>query len=279
LSQRVLIALSSHGFGHLGQTAPAVQALKRQYPKVEIIVRSNIPAFKLREKLGSDIRIQHAEFDIGLIQKDALTIDFEKTIQKYDHFHNHWERLILREKTELLKASPDLIIANIPYLTVAAAYQLNIPCIAFSSLNWAEIYQHYFEHRTESRAILQQMLEAYNQATCFLRPTPTMKMPGIEHSTIIGPLAQVGQDVSSELRATLGLCSSDILVLVSLGGMELKAACEDWPSSPGIHFMVPASWNSRHPDTSALEAQGYSFVDLLRSSDALITQGQTRPPI
>ena len=196
LSQRVLIALSSHGFGHLGQAAPAIQALKRQKPKIEIIVRSKIPMFKLQEKLGKDVQIQSAAIDIGIVQKDALTIDFDKTIDEYNRFHHQWEKLVHREKTDLLKTAPDLIIANIPYLTLAAAHQLNIPCIAFSSLNWAEIYQYYFGHRPESRTVLKQILNAYNQASCFLRPTPSMKMPGIENPITIGPLAQVGQDVS-----------------------------------------------------------------------------------
>jgi uncharacterized protein (TIGR00661 family) len=272
LSQRVLIALSGHGFGHLGQTAPAVQALKSQQPKIEIIVRSNIPAFKLQEKLGNDIRIQRADLDIGLVQKDALTIDFNKTIHDYNRYHNQWEMLVHREKTDLLKTSPDLIIANIPYLTFEAAHQLKIPCLAFSSLNWAEIYRYYFGHRPESSSILKQMLNAYNRAACFLQATPTMKMPGIENILTIGPLAQVGQDMSVEVRAKLGLESSQVLVLVSLGGMELKTACEDWPRFPGLHFVVPESWNSRHPDTSAFESLGYSFVDLLRSSDVLIAK-------
>lgn len=272
LSQRVLFALSSHGFGHLGQTAPAIQALKRQKPEVEIIVRGRLPAYKLREKLGDDIRIQGADLDIGFVQKDALTIDFDKTIQKYEQFHRQWDTLLHKEKEALVKTSPDLIVANIPYLIVAAAHQLGIPCIAFSSLNWAEIYQYSFGQRPESRAILKQMLNAYNQASCFLRPTPPMKMPGIENVVTIGPLAQIGKDVSLELRSKLGLESSEILVLVSLGGMELKAPCENWPRFSGIHFMVPESWNSRHPDTSAVETLGYSFVDLLRSSDVLITK-------
>jgi len=272
LNKRVLFALSSHGFGHLGQTAPAIQALKRQEPDVEIIVRSSLPASKLREKLGNDIQIQNADLDIGFVQKDALTIDFDKTIQKYDQFHMQWDTLLQKEKEELDITSPDLVIANIPYLILAAAHQLGIPCIAFSSLNWAELYQYSFGHRPESRAVLKQMLNAYNQASCSLRPTPSMKMPGIENAVTIGPLAQTGDDVSHEIRLKLGLEASEILVLVSLGGMQLKAACEDWPRFPGIHFMVPESWNSSHPDTCAVESLGYSFIDLLRSSDVLITK-------
>ena len=272
MGQRVLFAVSYHGFGHLGQTAPVIQALKREKPELEIIVRSSVPAFKLREKLGQRIQIQHADLDIGMIQKDALHIDFDKTAHRYAQFHQQWEKLLYGEKNALLKLSPDLIIANIPYLILAAAQQLSIPTIAFCSLNWAEIYQYFFGKLPGSEAILKQMLSAYNQALYFLQPAPAMKMPGIENALPIGPVAGIGRDVSDELRSKLALHSSDALVLVSLGGMELQTACEDWPRFRGVRFLVPQSWNSQHPDTSPLEALGYSFADLMRSSDVLIAK-------
>lgn len=272
LGQCILFAVSSHGFGHLGQTAPVIQALNREKPGVEIIVRSRVPAFKLREKLGDSIQIQAAEVDIGMIQKDALRVDFEATAKRYAQFHQQWETLLYHEKIELLKVRPDLIVANIPYLTLAAAQQLNIPTIAFCSLNWAEIYQHFFAQRDESKIILKQMLNAYNQALCFLQPAPAMPMPGIENALPIGPVAEIGRDISNELRARLGLHSSELLVLTSLGGMEFKTSCEHWPRFPGIRFLVPESWNSRHPDTIPLEPLGYAFADLMRSADALIAK-------
>ena len=272
MGRRVLFAVSSHGFGHLGQTAPVIQALRRANPKVELIVRSSVPVFKLREKLGDNIEIQHAELDIGMIQKDALRIDFDKTAEEYARFHERWEASLCSEKEDLLKASPDLVVANIPYLTLAAAQQLNIPTIAFCSLNWADIYQYFFGKLHQSQAILNQMLTAYNQASCFLQPAPAMKMPGIENALSIGPVAEIGRDVSEDVRTKLALPSSAVLVLVSLGGMDLVTRCEGWPRFPGIRFLVPESWNSRHPDTCALETLGYPFTDLMRSCDVLIAK-------
>ena len=57
MSHRILVALSSHGFGHLGQTAPVIDALRRRQPQVRFVVRSRLPEFKLREKLGDDIDV------------------------------------------------------------------------------------------------------------------------------------------------------------------------------------------------------------------------------
>ena len=250
MSRRVLIALSSHGFGHLGQTAPIIDALRQRQPHLRFVVRSRLPEFKLREKLGDGIEIQVAELDIGIVQKDALNIDVEATAHGYATFHQQWEALLERERQALRDIRPDLIIANIPYLTLAAAQRLGIPNLAFCSLNWAELYQYFFAARPESARILEQMLEAYNGALCFLQPAPAMRMPGIENGLAIGPVAQLGADVSGALRTRLGVDAATALLLSSLGGMEIRRPCDGWPRLPGQHLLVPEAWNSRHPDTT-----------------------------
>ena len=272
MHQRVLFAVSGHGFGHLGQTAPVISALQRTRPDLEIIIRTRLPAFKLREKLGDRLRIQPADVDVGIVQKDALRIDLDETASQYAKLHARWESLLQKEQAELRLVAPDLVIANIPYLTLAAAQQLGIPTIAFCSLNWAEIYQHLFGQRAEAQPILRQMLDAYNQAGCFLQPAPAMPMPGITNGIPIGPVAEIGRDVSEKLRARLKADESVRVVLVSLGGMELQTACENWPRFAGLRFLVPASWHSRHPDTATIEALEYPFTDLLRSCDVLIAK-------
>jgi hypothetical protein len=272
LSQHLLFVLSSHGFGHLGQVTPVIRALRTRRPELRITVRSRLPKFKLREKLGRDVAVQEAELDIGVIQKDALNIDLDVTAQRYREFHRRWTELLAREERVLHDIRPDLVIANIPYLPLTAAQRLGIPNIAFCSLNWAEIYQHFFAGHAGSAAILEQMLGAYNGAACFLQPAPSMRMPGINNAIAIGPVAQLGNDVRGELRSRLGLDADQTLVLFSVGGMAISTPCDRWPRVPGLHLLVPESWNSEHPDTSSLEALDYPFADLLRSCDVLIAK-------
>lgn len=272
LSQRVLIALSSHGYGHLGQTAPLVQALRQRRTQLQVVVRSRLPEFKLREKLGESIEIVVADLDVGVIQKDALNIDVEATARRYAAFHAQWQPLLEQEKRALQDIQPDLVIANAPYLTLAAAQQLGIPNLVYCSLNWAEIYQYFFADRPEAASILDTILEAYNGASCFLQPAPSMRMPGIRNGVAVGPVAQLGEDVSAPLRAKLELDAATVLVLFSVGGMEISTPCDGWPRFPGLHLLVPEAWNSRHPDTSALETLGHPFADLMRSCNALIAK-------
>ncbi|HFD78880.1 MAG TPA: hypothetical protein ENK05_00620 [Gammaproteobacteria bacterium] len=272
MPRRLLIALSGHGFGHLGQLAPVVRALRAERPAVEIVVRSSLPEAKLRQRLGEGIVVQAAEVDFGTVQRDALTIDLEATARRYDDFHACWDELLYRESVAIERADPALVLSDIPYLTLAACQRLDVPALALCSLNWAEIYRHYFADRPGATAILDQMLAAYNGACCFLRPQPAMDMPSIRNAVDIGPVAQIGADVRPALRRQLGLADSERLVLVSLGGFDLKAPCERWPRFDGLRLLVPSSWNSRHPDTLDIESLQRPFPDLIRACDAIVSK-------
>lgn len=270
LNHTVLICLSSHGFGHLGQVTPVVHELHSRFPDMRLIIRSRLPEFKLREKLGEDILIQRSDSDIGMIQKDALNIDMDLTQEKYRNFHRRWNTLLEEEKKDIGNLKPDIALVNIPYLCLAAVHELGIPSIAFSSLNWAEIYQYFFHHLEEAPGIVRQMLDAYNQAESFLQPVPAMNMPEITNGIGIDPVAQTGTNIRKILKEQIGLKSSEILVLVSMGGMDLKPPCNDWPRFPDVRFLVPESWKSAHPDTVPLEVLGHPFSDLMASADLLI---------
>jgi hypothetical protein len=267
-----MFALSAHGFGHLGQTAPVIDALRQRRPGLRIVVRSLLPESKLREKLGDGIEYQAAELDIGMRQTDALNVDIDATARAYAAFHQQWHRRLDSETQALGELRPDLLVANIPYLTLAAAQRLGIPNLAFCSLNWAELYQHFFSARPEAAGILEQMLTAYNGARCFLQPAPAMRMPGIHNAMPIGPVAQLGRDVSAALRSRLGIDATTTLVLHSLGGMQISQPSDAWPRLPGLHLLVPEAWHARHPDSTNIESLGLCFADLMRSCDVLITK-------
>jgi len=92
-----------------------------------------------------------------------------------------------------------MVVSNISYLTLAAAKTIDLPSVAFCSLNWAEIYRGYFDHRPEAHEIYQQMLTAYNSARVFFQPEPSMYMPGLDNLYAVGALAVIGTNQISGL--------------------------------------------------------------------------------
>lgn len=272
MAHHLVVSLSSHGFGHIGQTAPVIAALREHVPNIHITIRSSAPEFKLREKFGNDVDLIPTLTDIGMIQEDALNVSLEASAAAYESFHDNWDENIREEARQLSRLQPDLVFANIPYLTLAGANIAGIPAIALCSLNWADIYQYFFERNTRQyRNIYTQIHNAYQLAEQFLLPAPSMPMENLDNTVTIGPVAQIGNNRRELIDSRLQTADKK-LGLVSLGGMDIKAPVDDWPDMPDMTLLVPKSWNSRHPDTYPMEDLGLPFSDVLRSADFLITK-------
>ena len=92
---------------------------------------------------------------------------------------------------------PDLLLADVPYIGLAAAQRLGVPSVSLCSLNWADIYRHYCGKRQECEAIAVQMLDAYAGAVCFLQPQPSMTMPDLDNRRSIAPRTPSASATSS----------------------------------------------------------------------------------
>jgi hypothetical protein len=142
--------------------------------------------------------------------------------------------------------------------------------VALCSLNWADIYRHYFSGREEASKVLAHMEAAYQSARAFLCPQPSMPMQFLDNQVSVGPIAAQGCQRREDLVQRLGLNSEQSLVLVAPGGIETRFAIENWPEGQGIHWLVSECWQVQHPDASPLEHTGLGFPDLVNSCDAVL---------
>lgn len=270
MASHLVVALSSHGFGHIGQSAPVIETLRERLPNLRVTLRTAAPRFKLAERFGEQVAITSAATDIGMVQQDAQCIAWEASAQAYLDFHREWDRRVEEEARVLRELRADALLANVPYLALAGARHAGIPSLALCSINWMDIYEHYFSARPEAPTLLEQMRQAYVSACAFLQPTPSMPMPQLGNRRVIGPICQRGHNRRAWFDECLGLRPDERLVMVSLGGMELRPPIEQWPALPGVRLLVPATWCSNHPGTVDFESLGMPYVDALWSCDALI---------
>lgn len=266
----LLVAITSHGYGHAAQAAPVVNALRQRLPALQITLFSSLPEYFLRERFDGDFTLIPEAPDFGLIMKSAFDIDLAASADAYARLHRNWMAVVGQQARRLEGAAPDLVLADIPYLTLAAARLAGIPAVALCSLNWADIYRWYFSAREESHTVLEQMEQAYAGAAAFLCPEPSMPMHFLENRIAIGPIAKTGTHDSAGLRARLGVGVDEALVLVAPGGVQTRFPMEAWPVQQGIRWLVVDDWRIKHPDVIQLERSEWQFTDLVASCDAVL---------
>lgn len=267
-SPHLVVSISGHGFGHVAQTAPILNALHAQHPQIRFTVRSSAPETHLRSRIHAPFTHLSSEGDIGMPMTSAIAVDVAQSRAAYQAFHANWEERVAAEAQLLRELQADLVFSNVGYLPLAGAQQAGIANVALCSLNWADIYRHY----CGDGEITQQIQACYAQADAFLRATPGMAMTDLANLLPVEPIADVGKNRRNELNSLLNLAPEDKLVLVSLGGIASRLPMERWSRIAGVRWLVQRSWQVAHPDTVILEDLPMSFSDLLASCDVLLTK-------
>lgn len=265
------LALSAHGFGHAAQAGPVVAALCRRLPGLRVTVESALPrALLARRFLPAPFDHVDRAADVGMVMRDALAVDVEASRAAYRAFHRDWDARVAANAAELAAAAPDLLLADVPYLALAAAARAGLPAVALCSLHWAAI--HAGCCGPDDAELRETMLAAYRSAVRFYRPAPSMAMPELPNAVAVGPIAGAGRDRRAELAAALDLAPGERVVLVALGGVPARLPLEAWPRQPGVRWLVQADWGVARADIHPFEPLGLPFTDLLASCDALLAK-------
>ena len=268
----LVFCISPHGYGHAAQSSSVINLLLEQYPDIEVYVKTSLPEAFIRERFDQNVKILPQVIDFGMVMASSIDILEEESFSRYQSIHEQWEVMVEQECKDLINVQPHLIVSNVAYVCLEAAHRLNIPSLAMGSLNWADIFDHYCGHYEEAPSVVSQMKSAYNHAQAFIQLTPCPPMPWIDNRQAIPPVTRLGQNKHALIRQQLK-CSQDVqLILIGLGGIEMRLPIETWPTRANTVWIIPDEWDCQRKDCVPISQLGLPFIDLLASVDALITK-------
>ena len=267
----LFVDISAHGFGHLAQTAPVLEALAHRLPDLRLTIRSALPAAQLRLRISPAFEHIPAASDVGFLMHDAVRLDREASAAAYRTCHADWPARVAAEAAMLSALAPDLVLANVSALPLAGARRAGIPALALCSLNWADQFAFLFGGEAWAVGILAELQAAYAGADAFLRCLPAAAMPTLRNVVDVPPIARVGRRDRAALAALLG-AGDDRLVLVGMGGIGFELPVAAWPRVDGIRWLVREPLAQARPDVVGYRALGWHFSDLLASVDAVVTK-------
>lgn len=292
----LLVALSSHGFGHLSQAAPVINQLRALIPNLRLTIRAAFPADQIKRRIFNPDVLQPVADDFGMVMRNALTVDLSASVHAYQTFHASLPERIEQLSKELIEQKVDLVLADIPYLTLAAAKKAGIPSVALCSLNWADILEHalllgasnaYVNTAAQQTIspklalvgaeIVREIRGIYQQTDYFLLPAPSMPMPTLTNTLAIGPVCTPGVRHREALALNTQVSEDAWFVLVGMGGMTFDLELVEWPThmlGKPIHYIVAdnIAQTSRHPQVISEIQTGLSYSDLVASADLILTK-------
>src|SRR5208282_3131395 len=75
-----------------------------------------------------------------------------------------------------------------------------------------------------------------------------------------------------ELHDRLRLSPDILVILLAWGGIPTNFSCASWPRLNHVRVVIGSKLQSNHPEVISSDVLDFPFIDLVRSSDAIITK-------
>ena len=268
---KLLAAISHHGLGHLAQAAPVLNTLRNLHPALELTLWSGLHSDALHARIEGHFEHRHEAADIGLVMHDAMRVDLRASHSAYQGFHADWPTRVKHEADWLQAQGFDQVFADAAYLPLAAAAQAGIDGVALCSLNWTDITRSYLTGLPGMDAIFNDMAVAYDAARVFLQPAPSMPMPQLARRLGIAPISALGRKRRQALIDRFALPVTQKLALLGFGGIGYQGNSA-LPAMNNVTWLAPDDWQFGRVDVIPFSALAMPFLDMLASSDVLITK-------
>jgi len=249
-------------------TAPLITELRRRRPDLRLTIQTTLPRDFLATRYDDFQQVAEIA-DFGFCMFSPTEVDVAASAARYRALHADFPARVAHDAALLRAGAPDLVLANIPYVTMAAARQAGIPVVGFSSLNWADLADHFFRHLPDCDALRAEMRAAYGAAEFFLRPMPAQPMT-LPRLRDIGPVVRLGRDLRQDILEKLGLPPDTRLGLIAFGGMDHRLPLDRWEAVDGWFWFSSLLDTPVRPDMAAWQVAGLSFSDLFVSVDVVV---------
>ena len=109
----LVASISGHGFGHVAQTAPILNALHQHMPQLRLTVRSTVSLSHLRSRINVPFEHLLSEGDIGMVMSSSIDVRAKESRAIYREFHANWDARVANEADFLNKLKTDFALSNV----------------------------------------------------------------------------------------------------------------------------------------------------------------------
>lgn len=275
--KNILFYISGHGFGHSTRMAEVINKLSSLGPEISFYIRTSAPKWLFKRELLPKFNYSYLLCDIGIVQKDGLSLNRLKTLKKYADFVAQKKSLIPQEVEFIKRNNISLLIGDIPPLAFEVAAEAGVSGLAISNFSWDWIYSPYIEEYPQYRYLLGEIKESYSKADKLFRLPFSSEMSTFPIREDIPLIARKSKVLKKEILKRLKISQAEKrkIVLLSFGGFAYPpdffakvGSCRDYL------FLSSGKINEdSYPNVIALpKRSSILHQDLVKVSDLVLTK-------
>lgn len=269
--------VSGHGFGHMVRAGQVLRALRERRPGLALTVVTSTSERVVRRAAGEPLAVRSAVLDVGVVQRDALTIDEAATASAWQALHRDYAARVETEARWLRERGARLVLADIPPIAFDAAVAAGLPAVGLTNFSWDWIYRQLARREPRLLEAADQAARAYARADLLLELPFAGDLSAFPRRQPIPLVARRPGHTRGEARRCLGLADAARVVLLTFGGIgvpELDLAT--LAALPDFTFLATeggrAPGNVRMIDVDALVRDGFDYADLVVAADVVVTK-------
>ncbi|EMF81865.1 glycosyltransferase family 1 [Leptospira weilii serovar Topaz str. LT2116] len=283
---KITYYVSGHGFGHISRSMEIILHLLRSFPDLEIdlvTVRENflntLSLSEVDSKNMERLQIRKKIVDVGMIQKDSLSIDIRATEEKLKEFDLKKQYIQISEIESCLDFETELIISDSASLPFMVADKIKIPSLFVGNFTWDFIYSGYAKESPIFERIAKKLYEEYYHATFGLLLPFACPAPSLPEQKQIGLVGRKPQLSKKAARESFQLPKDKIHLLFSFGAYGVETSRFHWERFDPEKYTIVLSGTdfdlTQIPEKqkgSIVQFSGIHYPDLLTACDYVITK-------
>jgi hypothetical protein len=273
----VLFYVSGHGYGHARRSAEVMRALRRLVPDVAVHARTSAPADIFSDLLASPA--SPSLIDLPIIENDALSIDWPRTLAIGAERLEHRHAVVLEEAAAVRHVGPSLVVSDVPFLAGDVAEALGVPCVAVTNFTWDWIYEPHAGSHLSGDRVVETARRSYRKMEALLQLPFGHPAPAFKEVIPVPLVARRGLLEREDVLSRLGILPADRRprVLVAMrGGIPRDVLARAAADAPDFLFLTPQPRQllaSLPPNVVPACAVGdVDFSDLLAVSDVVLSK-------
>jgi hypothetical protein len=264
--------ITPHGFGHAGRASALMLALQEQCPRCRFELFTTVPEAFFVQSGIRHLRHHCLACDTGLVQRSPLEEDLAATADRLDRFMPFDPGLVRETAGRLTSLDCRAVVCDIAALGIVAAKRAGLPSVLVENFTWDWIYQGYADSEPRLKAHQEYLAAVYPLATHHIRTKPCRPSGRCDLTT--GPMAREPRTAADQIRRELGIAGTDVMILVSMGGVaDPFSFVKRLPADLDAFIVIPGA------DTLAVSHKkiiplprhsAFYHPDLIAAADVLI---------
>ncbi|TGL69887.1 glycosyl transferase [Leptospira jelokensis] len=217
---KLYFAISGHGFGHISRSGSIIKRLLDEDFIEEIhLVSTRIGFIDFQHP---KLKLKALKLDVGITQKDSLSIDLENTKEELIRFEKTKANLLQEETKYCKEHQISLILTDSSSFPITLALEVGIPSIFLGNFTWDFIYRNYSKSDSYFGNLSEQLEVEYGFATEALILPFQCPMPNFLEKTNIGLVGRKPNLTKDLARKQFGFNDETTYILLSFGAYGLE---------------------------------------------------------